>query len=354
MRAGYGEKLRGFFCTDVAVEEVIDFGGVPVFNAAMVDTAIVRLAKSAPKASFPSSVLTRSFSIQDSLPTYVQDNAVPFARPADGAASWVIMSPERFRIKCAVEQQGVPLERWQIQINYGIKLATTMRSTSARSKRDAFIREDPSCAELIVPLLRGRDIERYGTEWPLLDDEKWMLFIPWHFPLHSDQTETGDSKKAERAFKVRYPAIFSHLESHKEKLSQRNSAETGIRYEWYALQRWGSDYHGAFKKPKIVYPNMTKYLPFYLDTTDHFVINDKAFILTSETESLAYLTAALNSTVFRCCFMDNFPNLGEDRRELRKIFMDKIPIKKPTMRSKPPCSRRWFPWCKPPRPNHKS
>ena len=45
---------------------------------------------------------------------------------------------------------------------------------------------------------------------------------------------------------------------------------------------------------------------------------------------MAYLTAALNSTVFRCCFMDNFPNLGEDRRELRKIFMDKIPIKKPT------------------------
>jgi adenine-specific DNA-methyltransferase len=75
---------------------------------------------------------------------------------------------------------------------------------------------------------------------------------------------------------------------------------------------------------------MTKYLPFYLDTTEHFFINDKAFILTSEAESLAYLTAALNSTVFRCCFMDNFPNLGEDRRELRKIFMDKIPIKKPT------------------------
>ena len=28
--------------------------------------------------------------------------------------------------------------------------------------------------------------------------------------------------------------------------------------------------------------------------------------------------------------MDNFPNLGEDRRELRKIFFDKIPIKKTT------------------------
>lgn len=75
---------------------------------------------------------------------------------------------------------------------------------------------------------------------------------------------------------------------------------------------------------------MTKYLPFYLDTAEQFFINDKAFILTSETESLGYLAAVLNSTLFRCCFMDNFPNLGEDRRELRKIFMEKIPIKKPT------------------------
>ena len=38
----------------------------------------------------------------------------------------------------------------------------------------------------------------------------------------------------------------------------------------------------------------------------------------------------MNSSLFRCCFIDNFPNLGEDRRELSKIFFDKIPIKKPT------------------------
>ena len=75
---------------------------------------------------------------------------------------------------------------------------------------------------------------------------------------------------------------------------------------------------------------MTKYLPFYLDTVDHFFINDKAFILTSEAESLPYLTAALNSTLFRCCFRDNFPELMGNTYEVRKIFMDKIPIKKPT------------------------
>ena len=315
MRAGYGEKLRDFFCKDAAVEEVIDFGGVPVFNAAMVDTAIVRLAKSAPTASFPSSVLTRSFSMQDSLPDYVQDNAVPFARPANGAASWVVMSPERFRIKQAVELQGVPLEKWQMAIYRGILTGYNEAFYISTAQQDAFIAEDPRCADLIVPLLRGRYVDKFVTQWDEAEDEKWMI------NSHNGVKELGIPPVNLR---VEYPVLWNHLVAYKDKLTVR--LDKGDH--WSNLRNCA--YIHDFQKPKIIYPNMTKYLPFYLDTTEHFFINDKAFILTSEVESLAYLTAALNSTVFRCCFMDNFPNLGEDRRELRKIFMDKIPIKKPT------------------------
>jgi hypothetical protein len=75
---------------------------------------------------------------------------------------------------------------------------------------------------------------------------------------------------------------------------------------------------------------MTKHLPFYYDSTEHFYTNDKAFIITSEVENLPALTAQLNSSLFRYCYKDNFPNLGEDRRELRKIFFDKIPLKQPS------------------------
>ena len=315
MRAGYGEKLRDFFCKDAAVEEVIDFGGVPVFNAAMVDTAIVRLAKSAPTASFPSSVLTRSFSMQDSLPDYVQDNAVPFARPANGAASWVVMSPERFRIKQAVELQGVPLEKWQMAIYRGILTGYNEAFYISTAQQDAFIAEDPRCADLIVPLLRGRYVDKFVTQWDEAEDEKWMI------NSHNGVKELGIPPVNLR---VEYPVLWNHLVAYKDKLTVR--LDKGDH--WSNLRNCA--YIHDFQKPKIIYPNMTKYLPFYLDTTEHFFINDKAFILTSESESLAYLTAALNSTVFRCCFKDDFPNLGEDRRELRKIFMDKIPIKKPT------------------------
>lgn len=329
MRAGYGEKLRNFFAKQVAVDEVIDFGGVVVFNAAMVDTAIVRLGKRAPAAHFPSAVLSRNFSLQQSLSDYMHDNAVPFAAPTSGADSWVVMPPERYRIKQAVEAQGVPLEKWHIQINYGIKTGCNEAFYITTAQRDAFIAQDPRCADLIVPLLRGRYVERYATAWHEAEDEKWMLFIPWHFPLHLEGTESGSSLKAETHFEKNFPSVYNHLLAYKTKLSQRNQAEIGIRYEWYALQRWAADYHHDFKKPKIIYPEITKYINFYYDSSEHFYANNKAFILTSEAESLPYLAAVLNSSLFRCCFMDNFPNLGEDRRELRKIFMDKVPIKKP-------------------------
>ena len=112
---------------------------------------------------------------------------------------------------------------------------------------------------------------------------------------------------------------------YKEPLSKRNKAETGIRYEWYAMQRWGAKYWEDFSKPKIVYPNMTKYMPFVYDES-RFLTNQKSFIITGG--CMAYLTAFFNSSIFKFCFRDSFPELQGGTRELSKIFFDKIPVKK--------------------------
>ena len=80
-----------------------------------------------------------------------------------------------------------------------------------------------------------------------------------------------------------------------------------------------------FKKPKIIYPNMTKYMPFVLDS-EMFVTNQKCFIITGQ--NTAFLTAFLNSSLFKFCFRDSFPELQGGTRELSKIFFDKIPVMK--------------------------
>ncbi|RNL51485.1 TaqI-like C-terminal specificity domain-containing protein, partial [Pedobacter jejuensis] len=75
--------------------------------------------------------------------------------------------------------------------------------------------------------------------------------------------------------------------------------------------------------PKIIYPNMTKFLPFLYDDNG-YLTNQKCFIITGE--KIEFLTAFLNSSLFKYCFKDNFPELQGGTRELSKIFFDKIPV----------------------------
>jgi adenine-specific DNA-methyltransferase len=320
MRAGYGEALRQYLANEVETQSVMDFGMAQNFGAATTYTCIVQLAKR------PASGVTRGCYVADDKAAmadpsdYFEQNALPLKGLDE--TPWVVLPAARQRIKLAVEQQGVSLEKWQIAIYRGILTGYNKAFYISTAQREAFIAEDPRSAELIVPLLRGRYVERYATGWDLAEDEKWMIST---FP-------SLDIKLSD------IPApIARHLQSFRASLEPKPSDWPGDKwegrktgtYEWFETQD-PITYHADFLKPKVIYPNMTKYLPFYLDTTEHFFINDKAFILTSEEESLPYLTAVLNSLLFRCCFRDNFPELMGNTYEVRKIFMDKIPIKKPT------------------------
>ena len=239
--------------------------------------------------------------------------------------SWVVLSPIEQSIKRKIEAVGTPLKDWDINIYRGVLTGCNEAFIIDSAKRDEILancqsdEERKKTAELIRPILRGRDIKRYSYDWANL----WLIWVPWHFPLHNDTSIQGASERAEQAFQSQYPALYNHLLVYKKELSARNKAETGIRYEWYALQRWGANYWEDFFKPKVMYPNMTKYIPFYYDTHG-FYQNDKSFMITGR--HIAFLTAFLNSSIFKFCFLNNFPELQGGTRELRKVFFDKIPV----------------------------
>ena len=114
-----------------------------------------------------------------------------------------------------------------------------------------------------------------------------------------------------------YPAVKAFMDSFIVKLTRRSDKGDTP----YNLRNCA--YVEEFDKPKIVYPNMTKYLPFYYDEQKFFT-NQKCFIITGK--HMSYLTAFLNSSLFKFCFFDNFPVLFGGARELSKIFFDKIPV----------------------------
>jgi hypothetical protein len=100
--------------------------------------------------------------------------------------------------------------------------------------------------------------------------------------------------KRKKAFAKGYPAVYEHLLAFKEPLSQRNQEETGIRYEWYALQRCAATYYEAFDKPKLVYRDIALNGEFVWDETGMYV-DMTAFIIPARSKALLGM---LNSKLF--------------------------------------------------------
>ena len=224
--------------------------------------------------------------------------------------SWVIHSPIEQSIKRKIEAVGTPLKDWDINIYRGVLTGYNEAFIISTEKRDEILAncqtedERTRTAELIRPILRGRDIKRYGYNWANL----WLI-----------NTHNGIRGKLERVHIEDNPAIKAHLDQYWDKISKR--ADKGDTP--YNLRNCA--YLEDFSKPKIMYPNMTKYIPFYFDEKN-FLQNDKSFMITGK--HIAYLTAFLNSSIFKFCFLDKFPELQGGTRELRKIFFDKIPVLK--------------------------
>ena len=105
--------------------------------------------------------------------------------------SWVILNPIEQSIKRKIEAVGVPLKEWDIKINRGILTGCNEAFIIDEAKKNELIAQDPKSAEIIRPILRGRDIKRYGYNWA-------HLYLIATFPArHYDIEE--------------YPAVKNHL-----------------------------------------------------------------------------------------------------------------------------------------------
>ena len=219
--------------------------------------------------------------------------------------SWVVLSEIEERIKAKIEAVGVPLKDWDINIYRGILTGYNEAFIIDGKKKDELIAEDPKSAEIIRPILRGRDIKKYGYDFADL----WLI-----------NSHNGIKENGIKPIDIDdYPAVKKHLNLFYPQLEKR--ADKGDTP--YNLRNCA--YMDDFYKQKIIYPNMTKFLPFVFDEKG-LLTNQKCFIITGK--HVEYLTAFFNSSLFKYCFRENFPELQGGTRELSKVFFDKIPVLK--------------------------
>lgn len=243
-----------------------------------------------------------------------------------GHDAWVVLSPIEQSIKRKIESVGKPLRDWDINIFRGVLTGYNDAFIITTQRRDEILsncksEEERQRTEAIIrPILRGRDIKRYSYDWA----ELWLIWIPWHFPLHLDSSIQGSSAEAEQAFMGQYPSVYQHLLLYKPQLSARNKAETGIRYEWYVLQRWGANYSDDFSQPKIVWIELTDESKFALSTDGLIPLNTVFFMVGKH---IKYLLAVINSSLIHWYFQHTLGSTsGVGTNRWLKYTVECIPV----------------------------
>jgi len=141
--------------------------------------------------------------------------------------------------------------------------------------------------------------------------------------LQDDPLITGASEIAEEEFVKQYPNIYNHLLLYKKELLKRNQSETGIRYEWYAMQRFAPNYYKDFAKPKLVWLELSDQNKFaYSDTEDYILAG--AFFMISK--SPKYLLAFLNSKLCKFYFKLICNSSGMATTQWKKFALEKVPV----------------------------
>ena len=163
MRAGYGEKLREFFVKNTNPLMLLDFGGQKVFDSATVDVNILIFEKDKNKGKTIACIANEN--CRNNLSVFVEQNSIVCS--FNDTNNWVILSEIEQSIKNKIEKYGIPLKDWNVSINRGILTGYNEAFIINDAKRKELIAADPKSAEIIRPILRGRDIKRYGYEFQI-------------------------------------------------------------------------------------------------------------------------------------------------------------------------------------------
>ena len=318
-RARYGDPLRKYLVGNSNPLVLINFDDAQMFEAVIVETNILLTQKSSFKRRCFAVSVASDYSLDTSLSEYAQAHFVILDElPASG---WTIGDATALALKNKVERIGKKLVEWNIVINRGVTTGLNEAFIVSQETYEKLIKLDRNNKVHIKPALRGRDLRRYQYDFA----GQWMIFVPWHFPLHKDASIDGSSTIAEKKFKQEYPSLYAHLLQYKEQLSSRNQAETGIRYEWYALQRCAASYWEDFEKPKIIWGELSDESKFTFDEAKHY-LNNTIFMMTGD--QLKYLLGILNSKAAKWYFeqISTTSGMGTNRWLRYKIEQLYVPI----------------------------
>ena len=352
MRAGYGEKTRDFLAKETNPKLLIDFAGVKIFESATVDTNILLFSKSNNRHETVCAVTNKQNkdSVKN-LSDFVKSNQS--LCDFSSCDSWVILSPIEQSIKSKIESVGTPLKDWDINIYRGVLTGCNEAFIISGEKREEILQncatedEKKRTAELIRPILRGRDIKRYGYEWAKLyliatfparkynieqypSVKHYLLSFAYDYLIENNNELVAKNHLEEYCMKKLSQSGEYIIINGKHVLDRNGNKEKGRKKttnKWFETQD-SISYWDDFFKPKLFYADITQELNFAL-CNDVMFCNNTTYFLTADNPSiLPRLQHYLNSKLMDWYYRTLSVQLGEKAVRMFSIYVLNIPIPK--------------------------
>ena len=338
LRAQYGKSLRRLFAERHTPLRWLDLGK-DVFDSAIVDSGVLLLrnGREANQDADHAAADSEQVERDQGFPAVDMDrlHGDSFPPPAsewgrvrpEGEAPWSILSPAEQRVAGKMRAVGVPLADWGMSINYGIKTGYNAAFIIEDATRDALIAEDPRSAEIIKPILRGRDIRRYRAQWA----GKWLILAKFG----SNSYLASD-----------YPAVYQHLLRHEQRLRNRGQVrytrsrgKGGSRgypgqHHWLELDNNPTDeFLALFDKPKLLWIDLSERGRFSFEDDGMYALNT-AYLLSGQ--PLKYLCALLNSSLVTWHMQHSALTSGMGTTRWFGTVVERIPVPRISEREQRP------------------
>jgi len=296
---GYGENTRLLLTKEVTLQKLINFGELPVFQAS-VDSTILIAKNSKPNNDAIEFAQAKVEADIKYISKFFNDNKDTIKSNALGHGEWLLQDTTKLAIFNKIKNNKDTLSNYcNKSIFAGIKTGYDNAFVINEITKRTLIEKDPSCAELIKPWLRGRDVQKWQVSYKKL----YIIYIPLN-KLSIDE----------------YPVIKEHLSKFKTKLERRATNQ-----KWYEIQQPQEKFTQLFDQSKIIYPDCAKEMRAAYDESGAYGTMAMYFIPYD-----SVIIGILNSTLFDWYSRMTFATFGDPwnggRVIFKTIYMSKVPI----------------------------